>query len=209
MVYNKLIIVDSREKPKAISRILEHFDKNGVPYEVSKLLFGDYMDYNQPQIVIDRKQNIAELAKNCTIEHERFRNEMDKARKAGARLVILVEQNRYKDRDETVEVRSIEDLIRWSSPHTQVRGEKVYRVLASWSSKYPICVQFCDKRQTGRKILEILYTGRTEAQRGSNGKKGLDNFIPRPNGNRPEVAGRGTDRAANDRSVRVRGGRRS
>ena len=91
---------------------------------------------------------------------------MDKARKAGARLVILVEQNRYKDRDETVEVRSIEDLIRWSSPHTQVRGEKIYRVLASWSAKYPICVQFCDKRQTGRKILEILYTERIEAQRG-------------------------------------------
>lgn len=159
MIYNKYIIVDSREKPKAIGRILEHFDKNGVPYEVSKLLFGDYMDYNRPQIVIDRKQNIAELAKNCTIEHVRFRNEMEKARKAGARLVILVEQNRYKDRDETVEVRSIEDLIRWSSPHTQVRGEKVYRVLASWSAKYPICVQFCDKRQTGRKILEILYTG--------------------------------------------------
>jgi len=166
MVYNKYIIVDTREKPKAISRILEHFDKNGVPYEVSKLLFGDYMDYNRPQIVIDRKQNIAELAKNCTIEHERFRRELERVKATGSELVILVEQNRYKDRGETVEVRGIEDLIRWSSPHTQVRGEKVYRVLASWSSKYPICVQFCDKRSTGRKILEILYTGRTDAQRG-------------------------------------------
>ena len=154
------IIVDSREKPKAIGKTLEYFDTHGIDYEVSKLLFGDYMDYNHPELVIDRKQNIAELAKNCTSEHERFKREMERAQKAGAHLVILVEQNRYKDRDEWVEVNDIKDLIRWSSPHTQVRGEKVFRVLASWTAKYPISAIFCDKRSTGRKITEILSTGR-------------------------------------------------
>ena len=156
---SKYIIIDSREKPKAIGKILDHFDKNGIEYEVSKLLFGDYMDWNRPGIVVDRKQNIAELAKNCTVEPERFRREMEKARKAGATLVVLVEQNRYKDRDSWVEVNSIEDLLRWSSPHTMVRGEKVYRVLASWTAKFPLRVEFCDKRQTGRRIAEILYNG--------------------------------------------------
>lgn len=156
---SKYIIVDSREKPKAIERTLQYFRDHGIEFEVSKLLFGDYMDWNRPQIVVDRKQNIAELAKNCTVEHERFRREMEKARKAGAVLVVLVEQNRYKDRGEWVEVRSIEDLLRWSSPHTMVRGEKVYRVLASWTAKYPLRVEFCDKRQTGRRIAEILYSG--------------------------------------------------
>lgn len=161
-----MIIVDTREKPKAIEKILKYFDAHGVEYRKEKLDYGDYMIENGPKISIDRKQNIAELAKNCTRESERFRREMARAAADGARLVILVEQNRYKDRDETVEVRSIEDLIRWSSPHTQVRGEKIYRVLASWSAKYPICVKFCDKRQTGKEILKILYTGRTEAQEG-------------------------------------------
>ena len=160
---SKYIIIDSREKPKAIGKILDHFDKNGIEYEVSKLLFGDYMDWNRPGIVVDRKQNIAELAKNCTVEHERFRREMEKARKAGATLVVLVEQNRYKDRDSWVEVNSIEDLLRWSSPHTMVRGEKVYRVLASWTAKYPLRVVFCDKRSTGRKIVEILYSDENES----------------------------------------------
>lgn len=159
MVDRKYIIVDSREKPKAITTILKHFDSEGIPYEVSKLLFGDYMDYNRPQLVIDRKQNIAELAKNCTREHERFRRELERVKATGSELVILVEQNRYKDRDEWNQVREISDLIRWSSPHTQVRGEKVYRVLASWSSKYPLRVEFCDKRSTGRMILKILYEG--------------------------------------------------
>lgn len=159
---NRYVIVDSREKPKAIGKILAYFDSNNINWEVSKLLFGDYMDFNRPSIVVDRKQNIAELAKNCTVEHERFRREMDKARKANAVLVILVEQNRYKDRGEWVEVDSIEDLLRWSSPHTMVRGEKVYRVLASWTAKYPLRVVFCDKRSTGRKIVEILYSDENE-----------------------------------------------
>ena len=156
---DKFIIVDSREKPKAITGILDYFDRNGIEYEVSKLLFGDYMDYSRPKLVIDRKQNIAELAKNCTREHDRFRRELERVAKTGSKLVILVEQNRYKDRDEWVQVRQIVDLIRWSSPHTMVRGEKIYRVLASWCAKYPVEVRFCDKRSTGKNIVNILYGG--------------------------------------------------
>ena len=156
---DKFIIVDSREKPKAITGILDYFERNGIEYEVSKLLFGDYMDYSRPQLVIDRKQNIAELAKNCTREHDRFRRELERVAKTGSKLIILVEQNRYKDRDEWVQVRQIVDLIRWSSPHTMVRGEKIYRVLASWCAKYPVEVRFCDKRATGKQIVNILYGG--------------------------------------------------
>lgn len=151
-----MIIVDTREKPRAIVKILEHFDAHGAEYRKEKLEYGDYMIENGPKISVDRKQNIAELAKNCTRESERFRREMDRAAADGARLVILVEQNRYQDRGEWIQVKDISDLMRWSSPHTMVRGEKVYRVLYSWRSKWPIDVIFCDKRSTGRMILEIL-----------------------------------------------------
>ena len=159
MANAKFILVDSREKPKAIRGILDYFDKVGIRYEVNKLRAGDYQDYGNPFLLIDRKQNIAELAKNCTREHERFRRELERIREVGARLVILVEQNRYKDRDEWVQVQQIVDLIRWESPHTMVRGEKVYRVLASWCAKYPVEVRFCDKRATGKQIVNILYGG--------------------------------------------------
>ena len=156
---NRYIIVDTREKPQAIEKILAYFESQNIDYEKSKLLFGDYMDYNRPSIVIDRKKNIEELAKNCTIEHERFLREIKKAQKAGATLYILVEQDRYTDRGEEVKVKNIIDLLRWSSPYTTVRGEKIFRVLASWTAKYPIKVEFCNKRLTGRKIVEILYNG--------------------------------------------------
>lgn len=153
----KYLLIDSREKPKAISGIIKYFDSIGLTHESTKLLIGDYMDWNRPEIVVDRKQNIAELARNCTSDHERFRRELERAAKAGTTLVILVEQNRYKDRDRWIHVEAVEDIMLWSSPNTKIRGEKVYRVLRSWLAKYPIRVEFCDKRSTGKRIIEIIY----------------------------------------------------
>ena len=154
---SKYLIIDTREKPKAIQSILKTFDDYGVRYESSKLLFGDYMDWNRPDIVIDRKQNIGELAKNVTVEIKRFTNELEKAKAAGSQLVILVEQNRYKYNGEWKRVEDIRDLMLWSSPHTSIQGEKVFRALSSLVYRYNILVIFCDKRQTGRKILELIY----------------------------------------------------
>ena len=154
---SKYLLIDTREKPKAIETILKQFDEAGIHYERTKLLFGDYMDYNRPHIVVDRKQNIAELAKNCTVEAERFKKDLERAQRANSRLVILVEQNRYKDRETWVRVNDISDLMLWTNPHSKIRGEKVFRVLSAWTNKYNLLVVFCDKRQTGQKILEIIY----------------------------------------------------
>lgn len=159
-----MIIIDTREKPKAITKILDYFDQHGYQHMNSKLLFGDYMDYSRPWIVVDRKQNVAELAKNCTTEHERFKAEMQRAKDCGAKLVILVEQDEYTDRGDRIRISDISDLMRWSSPRTVVDGEKVFRVLASWCAKYPISVEFCNKRSTGRRIAEILYETKPEPQ---------------------------------------------
>ena len=153
----KYLLIDTREKPKAIKNIIKTLDEAGIQHESTKLLFGDYMDYNNPGLVIDRKQNIAELAKNCTVEAERFKRELERAQRANSRLVILVEQDSYTDRGTKQKVETISDLMLWSSPHTEIRGEKVFRVLSGWINKYNISVEFCNKRDTGRKILEILY----------------------------------------------------
>ena len=150
-------MVDSREHAHAIKDILKTFDEAGIEHVSCKLLFGDYQDFNRPGVVIDRKRNIAELAKNCTVEAQRFKSELERAQRANSRLVILVEQNRYKDRDKWVSVNEISDLIMWSNPHTTIRGEKVFRVLSSWVAKYDLGVEFCDKRVTGKRIIEILY----------------------------------------------------
>jgi ERCC4-type nuclease len=150
------LLIDSREKPKAISDILNHFAKNNVKYDVTKLYFGDYMDYARPNRVVDRKQNIAELAMNCTRDHKRFKRELERVKATGSELILLVEQNSYKDGEKIIRVETIEDLMLWTAPKGVVRGEQVYRVLVSWRHKYPLRVEFCHKKSTGQRILELL-----------------------------------------------------
>ena len=152
----KYLISDTREKKN--QHVLDYFETVGIKYEIAKLDFGDYMDAYRPGIVIDRKQNIAELAKNVVgKDRDRFVRELERANAAGSRLVILVEQNRYKDRDKWISVKEPIDLMLWSSPHTKIRGERVFRSVNSLIAKYGISVQFCDKRTTGRNILRIIY----------------------------------------------------
>ena len=152
-----MILIDTREKPRAIKGITEYFDRCEIVYDRTKLYFGDYMDYKNPGLVIDRKQNIAELAKNCTSEHNRFREELKRAKAAGAIIVLLVEEDRFEADGKVICVDSIEDLMKWSYPYTTIKGETVFRILSSWMAKYPLYVEFCDRRTTGRRIIEILY----------------------------------------------------
>ncbi|MBQ1508466.1 MAG: ERCC4 domain-containing protein [Erysipelotrichaceae bacterium] len=154
-----IIEIDTREKPKAIEKIIDYFQQNEIKYIRSKLYYGDYRIMESPLLVIDRKQNIAELAKNCTVDHKRFRAELERCKDVGGQLVILVEQNVYSDRGNKVRVKDISDLMLWSSPHTTIRGEQVFRVLASWCARYPVRVEFCEKRCTGKRIIEILKEG--------------------------------------------------
>ena len=151
-----MILIDSREKAHAIQKIIDCFQQHENEYDISKLYIGDYIEYSHPNTIIDRKRNIQELAMDCTKDHDRFKRELERLVKTKSFMIILVEQNTYKDRGKTVKVDSIEDLILWEPKYGQICGEQIYRIIASWVSKYPIEVRFCNKRSTGKQILEIL-----------------------------------------------------
>ena len=147
------IQIDSREKPKAITRILSEFDKQGVKYYTSKLYVGDYMNLDNPRLVIDRKQNLNEVASNVCQEHERFIAELVRARDAGIHIIVLVEHGRL--------VQSLEDVIWWDNPRLQISpkaitGERLYKIMCTISEKYGCEWAFCTKADTGKKILELL-----------------------------------------------------
>lgn len=152
------ILVDTREKPQEMSRITDTFQQMGVRYDRTKLYIGDYLEFGNPFLVVDRKKSIDELAGNlCTRgERERLKREIQRAADAGVTLVILVEQNSYKEGDRRIKLGSIEDLMLWESRYSMMTGEKIYRILVSWCAKYPIRVEFCAKRDTGKRIVEIL-----------------------------------------------------
>ena len=77
------IQIDSREKERAIKKIVAEFDRQGVKHYVSKLYVGDYMSLDNPRLIIDRKQNLTEICSNVCTTHERFRNEILRAIEIG------------------------------------------------------------------------------------------------------------------------------
>ena len=162
-----VIQIDSCEKPKAIKSIIEEFDKQGIVHPVSKLWIGDYMNYDNPRLVVDRKQNLIEVVSNVTQDHERFRNEMIRAQQNGIKIVFLVEHGEG--------IESLEDVIFWENPRLHkvkmvngkwiqyttkaTTGETLYNILRTITRKYGVEFRFCRKEETGKRIVEILTEG--------------------------------------------------
>jgi len=148
-----VIQIDSREKERAIKQIIQEFDKHDIQHPVSKLYVGDYMSYDNPRLIVDRKQNLTEVCQNVCQDHERFRAELIRAQKAEIHIVILVEHGKG--------IHSLEDVIWWDNPRLRVspratRGEVLYKKLKTIERKYGCEFVFCDKKETGQKIIEIL-----------------------------------------------------
>ena len=147
-----IIQVDSREKARAIKPILAEFKRQGVDYYVSKLFIADYMNLDNPRLVVDRKR-ILELCSNVCQDHKRFTAELIRAQQYGIKVVILCEN--------TDGVESLSDVLNWVNPRLKespmaVSGERLYRILTAMSKKYGVDFQFCNKKKTGAKIIEIL-----------------------------------------------------
>lgn len=160
------IQIDSREKAKAIQKIIREFDSQGVDYFVSKLYVGDYMNYDNPRLIIDRKQNLTELCGNVCQEHNRFRDEILRAKEHGIELIILCEHGKG--------IECLEDVIWWDNPRRVERykdlrtgkwmeretkattGEKLYKILRTFQRKYGCRFLFCEKKDTGKRIIELL-----------------------------------------------------
>ena len=159
-----IIQIDSREKAKAIQKIIEEFDRQGIKHPVSKLMVGDYMNYDNPRVIVDRKQNLTEVCSNVCQDHDRFRRELVLAKENGIQLIILCEHGK--------DIKSLEDVIFWKNPRSEKRkkidgkwqtvqtnamkGDVLYKILTTLQEKYGVRFEFCDKDETGRKIVEIL-----------------------------------------------------
>lgn len=142
------ITVDSREKPQAIEKILAWFDNNGIEWEKKKLDTGDYMMEGKPDIIVDRKGDLLELAHNMlTVDKGRFYREIRRARDAGIHLVILCEHGG---------IHGLEDVKKWKPKFGRSSGKKLADAIFRLEISYGVPTLYCDPRSTGRRIYEIL-----------------------------------------------------
>lgn len=148
-----IIQTDSREKARAIQKILAEFEDQGIKHFVSKLPVGDYINLDNPKIAIDRKQSLAEVAVNVGQDHARFKRELERAQEYGIHLIFLVEHGGA--------IKTLEDVQNWNNPRLKehplaLTGMRLYKIMLTMQNKYGIEWQFCDKRCTGKRIIEIL-----------------------------------------------------
>lgn len=148
------IICDSREKWTQSGsddrHIPDWFSKHGIEWEVRKLDCGDYMIDGQPEIVVDRKKSLDELATNLMNRSDsaRFWREVRRAHAQHIRLVILCECGG--------QIKTINDVPKWKSRFGPVTGRRLVNEMIRLELSYGVTWCFCDKRSTGRLITEIL-----------------------------------------------------
>lgn len=145
------IQIDTREKARAIASIRKEFSRLGVDTVTSKLWVGDYARIDNLTTVIDRKQNLLELASN--IIEKRFHAEIQRAHDHGVKIIFLIEHGRG--------VNDLTDVLFWENPRKAesprcISGEHLYKSMITLSKRYGVEWQFCQKRDTGKRILEIL-----------------------------------------------------
>ena len=151
-----VIIVDTREKPRAIVKILAEFERKGVTVVRRALNFADYFNPAAPDRIIDRKQNLLETANCCVQDRKRFLREVERCNRAGCRMIVLIEHS--------PRIRSLEDVIGWKNPRLKVSplavsGERLFRIMKQMELTYGIEWEFCGKAQTGKRIIELLGGG--------------------------------------------------
>lgn len=147
------IQIDTREKSDVIAHIVRGFERNKVQFFRSKLYVGDYMSLDRPRLVIDRKYSLLELCSNVCQGHKRFAEELKRAKELGIKLVVLCEHGEG--------IKSIDDVLHWENPRLDesplaMSGARLYRVLQTLSIKYKTEFLFCDKKDTARRIIDIL-----------------------------------------------------
>lgn len=141
--------IDSREKPQAIKNIIAYFDKHGIEWERVALKTGDYMLDGQPNLIIDRKQSLSELAHNLlSPDRARFFREIRRAREAGIKLIILCEHG--------PDVKTFSDVRKWKPKYGKVTGKALADAIFRLEVGYGVPVYYCGKRSTGKRIIETL-----------------------------------------------------
>lgn len=151
-----VIQIDSREHKWELARIQRQLTAAGCKTIVSKLYVGDYQSLDNPRLVIDRKKDLLELCGNVCQQHERFQKELVRAMDAGIQIIILCEHGE--------EIKCLEDVYFWDNPRLKestkaTTGESLYKSLMTIKNRYNVRFEFCTKKETGSKIMELLDDG--------------------------------------------------
>ena len=149
------------------------FEQLGIEIRRTKLYVGDYTLPTNQSVCVDTKENIQELISDiCGKQHERFRNECQRAKESGIQLYILVEnKGEYVDYKKTIyqpPVKSLKELYSWRNKRlfmwrngkqlypTATKGSVLAKACQTMELKYGVRFMFCTPEKSADTILELL-----------------------------------------------------
>lgn len=141
------VLCDTREQPTP--RSARRLKQIGVPIERVALSFGDYsvkcdvLDL-RTVVALERKMDLSELARCYCQDRKRFIREFERAKEAGAKLYLLVENG------------SLDEAY---SGHyrARVHPSSLTASMLAWLARYNCQILFCSEENSGRVIHDVLY----------------------------------------------------
>lgn len=142
-----MIIIDSRERQ--FNHITDYFMVHLIPFKIEKLETGDYLNTDNPSVLVDRKADLEEVNNNLSkgkSKHSRFVRECKRAFDNKQRLIVLIEGTNY---------RSIEEIKLWKSKYSTHTGRWLANEMFKLTMAFGVEWQFCKRNETAKRILDI------------------------------------------------------
>lgn len=143
------IIIEMDTRNQKDSYVTKYFDKQGIKWIRNKLYTGDVKLLNSTKVIIDLKKDLGELCGNiCSKQHDRLVREVERSREIGCEhFIFLIKDNKIK---------TSQDIINWSSKHTRIKGETLYKAMKTFKEHHNVHYVFCNSRNAGQKIIALL-----------------------------------------------------
>ena len=158
---NMRIIVDTRERPTAQAK--RRYETFGCPWEQRKLDFGDYSavftlsdgsEFSlENRISLERKLGYSEMCTCYTHDRERFTREFERAKQAGAKIYLLIENSSW-------------EMAYAGKYRSKMQPKALVASMLSWLARYNCQIIMCREETSGKIIHDILYREGREAMMG-------------------------------------------
>lgn len=146
------IYVDTRERPTEQAK--RRYEQFGCPWESHKLNFGDYScavklpsgetKSFENDFCVERKLGLQEVCTCFTHERDRFAREFERAKQAGARTYLLIEEASWE--------KAYNGKYR-----SQMKPQALVASMLAWLARYDCQIIMCRAETSGRIIHDVLY----------------------------------------------------
>lgn len=145
-----VIQIDTREQK--YDHVVNYFDSQGIKHVRSKCVVGDFVNLENPMVVVDRKKDLQEVAGNVCQQHERFVRELELAKELGYKMYILVEEPN---------ITKVEQVFGWYNWRRKknpkaISGRTLGKIMLTMAEKYGVEWVFTTKANCGQRIVELL-----------------------------------------------------